>query len=60
MFCLKLWPRVGNSHLWEIKKSQQTTTAGSLAGWKLSPGHSFRLRETGLGENVSTLRPYPD
>ena len=37
VFCLKLWPRVENSHLGKIKKSQQTTAAGSLADWNLSP-----------------------
>ena len=45
MFCLKLWPRVENSHLGEIKKSRQTTAAGSLADWKLSPAPSSTLRE---------------
>lgn len=44
VFCLKLWSWFRNLHLGEIKKSQQTTAAGSLVGGKLSLDHP-RLRE---------------
>lgn len=57
MFCLKLWSRVENSHLGKIKKSQQTTAAGSLADWYLSPGHSSRQREIRLLQTKEKGQP---
>lgn len=41
----------------EIKKLWQTTTAGSLADRKLSPGHSSRLREIRLLQSRKEYQP---